>query len=66
MVALIVVMQESSSYLRILESSGDEREYMDMENLKPRAHPMSVALHQMVQPNALQQNAYYDLMPVSS
>lgn len=66
MVASNVGMPEPSSYSRILDSSEEEREYIDMENLKPRAHPMPTAFQQIVQPNSVQQNAYYDLMPVSS
>ncbi|KAK6626933.1 hypothetical protein RUM44_009410 [Polyplax serrata] len=66
MVASNIGMPEPSSYSRILDGSSEEREYIDMENLKPRAHSMPVTLQQIVQPNSVPQNAYYDLMPVSS
>lgn len=65
MVAHNFVMQESSSYSRLFNLSGDERDYVVMDGLKPGSHPMPIATQQ-IQPNTLQQNVYYDLMPVSS
>ena len=66
MVTSNIGMQEpssSSSFSRILDSSGEEREYVDMENLK--SGHATVTLQQIVQqPNhSMQtQNSYYDLM----
>ncbi|EEB19590.1 hypothetical protein Phum_PHUM580790 [Pediculus humanus corporis] len=67
MVTSNIGMQEpsssSSSFSRILDSSGEEREYVDMENLK--SGHATVTLQQIVQqPNhSIQtQNSYYDLM----
>lgn len=65
MVAHNFGMQEPSSYSRLLNISGDESDYGSMDNLKAGSHHMSVA-SQQIQQNSLQQNVYYDLMPVSS